>query len=208
MSYGELDELSAALAETLLPYRHSGNKVILVLDRSIEALVAISAAIRAGICYVPLEWDGHDTHAFERLQGCGDIPAVAVSRHAQALSDLGIAHIAMDNLSRDRGRNVSRDSFPDIDANHLIYTIYTSGSTGISKGVDITRASIWHYTTSLISLLSINESLSYAYMSSLSADLGNTSFFYHSLPGELCISSVTPCVGMRASFNVICASSV
>lgn len=55
MSYGELDELSAALAETLLPYRHSGNKVILVLDRSIEALVAISAAIRAGICYVPLE---------------------------------------------------------------------------------------------------------------------------------------------------------
>ncbi|MDJ6959079.1 non-ribosomal peptide synthetase [Salmonella enterica] len=183
MSYGELDELSAALAETLLPYRHSGNKVILVLDRSIEALVAISAAIRAGICYVPLEWDGHDTHAFERLQGCGDIPAVAVSRHAQALSDLGIAHIAMDNLSRDRGRNVSRDSFPDIDANHLIYTIYTSGSTGISKGVDITRASIWHYTTSLISLLSINESLSYAYMSSLSADLGNTSLFLSLLTG-------------------------
>lgn len=183
MSYGELDELSAALAETLLPYRHSGNKVILVLDRSIEALVAISAAIRAGICYVPLEWDGHDTHAFERLQGCGDIPAVAVSRHAQALSDLGIAHIAMDNLSRDRGRSVSRDSFPDIDANHLIYTIYTSGSTGISKGVDITRASIWHYTTSLISLLSINESLSYAYMSSLSADLGNTSLFLSLLTG-------------------------
>ncbi|EBF2151109.1 amino acid adenylation domain-containing protein [Salmonella enterica] len=50
MSYGELDELSAALAETLLPYRHSGNKVILVLDRSIEALVAISAATVSAAC--------------------------------------------------------------------------------------------------------------------------------------------------------------
>ncbi|WP_165778853.1 AMP-binding protein [Leptospira perolatii] len=57
------------------------------------------------------------------------------------------------------------------------YILFTSGSTGKSKGVIVTYSNIEHYVVSLLERLKIDDPLSYAHVSSLSADLGNTCLF-------------------------------
>ena len=60
---------------------------------------------------------------------------------------------------------------------HLAYVIYTSGSTGIPKGVMIEHRNLTDYVFGLQKKVGINDSRSYALVSSVATDLGNTVIF-------------------------------
>lgn len=178
ISYRELDILSSRLASQLKMAVHPSGKIVLAIDRSVYALVGIVAAIKAGIGYIPQEWDGKDIQLFERLPAA-DCVFMTRSFLADKLLRKGYKVISIDA----QGITASAQSMPPIDDDSLLYTIYTSGSTGVAKGVDISRANISHYVSSLAKTLEINEPLNYAYVSSLSADLGNTALFVSLLTG-------------------------
>jgi amino acid adenylation domain-containing protein len=60
---------------------------------------------------------------------------------------------------------------------HLAYVIYTSGSTGKPKGVCIEHRNIVNYVLGVIERLRLEPGMSYATVSTIAADLGNTVIF-------------------------------
>ncbi|EDT41449.1 thioester reductase domain-containing protein [Burkholderia ambifaria] len=175
ITYRDLNRLSDDLAGRLLAAGAlPGERVVLAIDRSVYALVGIVAAIKAGLAYVPQEWDGLDEHVFDRIHDSDQSLFLTRSAFSAALDHQGRRVIVIDSpdASAASGRPL-----PTTTTNALLYTIYTSGSTGVAKGVDISRSNVLHYAQALSHLLGIDEPLSYAYVSSLAADLGNTCIF-------------------------------
>jgi amino acid adenylation domain-containing protein len=60
---------------------------------------------------------------------------------------------------------------------HLAYVIYTSGSTGRPKGVCIEHRNIVNYVLGVVERLQLEPGMSYATVSTIAADLGNTVLF-------------------------------
>lgn len=175
LSYRDLDRLSDGLALRMIAAGAvSGERVVLAIDRSVYALVGIVAAIKAGLAYVPQEWDGLDGHAFDRIHGLERCLFLTRAAFGAALAQQGRRLLVIDAPDTD---SVSGRLPETVAPDALLYTIYTSGSTGVAKGVDISRANVVHYQRALARLLNIDAPLCYAYVSSLSADLGNTCLF-------------------------------
>src|SRR5205085_3677540 len=62
-------------------------------------------------------------------------------------------------------------------AENLAYVIYTSGSTGTPKGVGVTHASLCNYAHAILGRLGLPAPSSFATVSTLAADLGNTAIY-------------------------------
>ncbi len=67
----------------------------------------------------------------------------------------------------------------------LAYVMYTSGSTGLPKGVAVTHRNLAAYATGILERLDLSgaDDVSFAAVSALSTDLGNTSVFSALLGG-------------------------
>src|SRR5262249_35616220 len=63
----------------------------------------------------------------------------------------------------------------------LVYVIYTSGSTGMPKGVAVEHQQLCNYLHGVLQRLTLPKPASFATVSTLAADLGNTMVF-----GSLC----------------------
>lgn len=145
LDYAMLDARVGAFAASLRAVGvDAGGLVAICLPRSIEQIVAMLAAWRAGAAYLPLDpaWPqqrltdliaGADCAALVANPCVGDAIAGNVPQVAPNASASGVplAPIAAD---------------PD----SLAYVIYTSGSTGRPKAVEVTHANLaalvgWHH---------------------------------------------------------------
>ncbi|MDF7662503.1 thioester reductase domain-containing protein [Erwiniaceae bacterium L1_54_6] len=175
ITYQELDQLSDNLALRLLAADTlPGDRVVLAIDRSIYALVGIVAVLKAGLAYIPQEWNGQDEFSVDHVPGLQQSLFITRASFSGALKQQRRRVILIDAPT---SVATSSQAMPATNNDALLYTIFTSGSTGVSKGVDISRSNVMHYQQALSHLLGINEPLNYAYVSSLSADLGNTGIF-------------------------------
>ena len=67
---------------------------------------------------------------------------------------------------------------PPVTPENLVYVIYTSGSTGVPKGVGVRHRNLVnysHFITQRLQLEKYPDGLHFATVSTLAADLGNTS---------------------------------
>jgi amino acid adenylation domain-containing protein len=118
LTYAELDARAAALAQRL---RDAGvgpdARVGVLLERSLEAIVAVVAIIKAGGAYVPLD----PTYPRERI--------ALMAAHAGVRVTIG----ADGTIDGTEERRVGAEPTAD----NLAYIVYTSGSTGTPKGVAV-----------------------------------------------------------------------
>ncbi|APG05437.1 type I polyketide synthase [Luteibacter rhizovicinus DSM 16549] len=147
LTYAELDARSDAVAGALAAAGvEPGSYVALLMERSVEAIVAVFGVLKAGAAYLPIDtrWPAErvafalrdaDVAAVVVDEGLDlsveDVPVFTVA----GLGEFGEHPSPLKRLPQEQV--VQQGSGGD-----LAYAMYTSGSTGTPKGVEIRHASI------------------------------------------------------------------
>lgn len=143
VSYASLDARANRLAHRLLELGLEREEpVAICLPRSLEAVVATLAVLKARGAYVPLD----PTHPPERLRF---VVSDTGARVILGTADLGLEDVRVlpPGSEWERGRAEPPAVRPD--PGSLAYVIYTSGSTGHPKGVMIEHHSVANLAASL-----------------------------------------------------------
>jgi amino acid adenylation domain-containing protein len=189
VTYAELECRANRLAHRLRAMNVvAGTPVALCLDRSVDAIVALVATLKAGGCYVPL---APDLPAARLAQQCAECEAaVVLTRDAyRGMMPAGMPVLCVDGdapaIAAEPGDRLPPLSTPD----DLAYVLFTSGSTGVPKGVAVTHANVVHYVRAISRVLgdvppgvagdglAALEEWTFGLGSALTADLGNTALF-------------------------------
>jgi amino acid adenylation domain-containing protein len=187
--YLEVDARSNQLANYL---RARGvkedSRVAITLDRSAELVVAILGVLKAGGAYVPVLPDLPVARAEQQINESGARVVITTSVHeARVPAGLTVVRIDLDA----QAVALEPMTAPAIDANpdRLAYVLFTSGSTGVPKGVAVTHRNVVHYARAVSRVLAdipddaggdgfdALDAWQFGMVSTLGADLGNTSLF-------------------------------
>jgi amino acid adenylation domain-containing protein len=144
LTYRELNTRANRLARHLERQGVGPNILVAVLvERSLDMLIAVLAVMKAGGAYVPLD-PAYPADRLEFMLKDARIPLILTQ---EALRDRlavpeEVRTICLDRdaplMAREAGENLPRRAAPT----DLAYVIYTSGSTGRPKGVRLTHRSL------------------------------------------------------------------
>jgi amino acid adenylation domain-containing protein/FkbM family methyltransferase len=174
LSYRDLDCASHALADALRAQGIAAGEVVaLDIERSETMIVALLAVLRAGGTYLPLDLT---TPAARRASMLEDAGAVLVLGSGDCALPLpaDCRWLDLDALAATTPSSAP-ETLPV--ANLPAYVLFTSGSTGRPKGVIVGRDRLNNYVYALTQRLGLSEGTSFATVSTLAADLGNTAIF-------------------------------
>jgi amino acid adenylation domain-containing protein len=142
LTYRALRTATDALAAELMAVGGGADVPVgICVDRSIEHVVAMLAALRAGSCFLPLDPDWPAERICHLLDDSGAPIVIAAPRFVEKLESPGRVVLSSAMPSR---RPAARQAFPKPRRESLAYVIYTSGSTGEPKGVEITQSNLLH----------------------------------------------------------------
>ncbi|HEU0300179.1 MAG TPA: condensation domain-containing protein, partial [Longimicrobium sp.] len=138
LTYAELNARASRLARTLAEHGISrGERVAIVLPRSIELVVAELGVLKAGCAYVPLD----PGHPAERLayMVADSAARLVLGRADEQVPELpGIARLDVGAVPAGGGDECSLR----VDGEAAAYVMYTSGSTGEPKGVVVPHRAV------------------------------------------------------------------
>ncbi|MDR6887271.1 MULTISPECIES: polyketide synthase [Variovorax] len=139
MSYSELERSSDRLARRLQQQGvRAGGAVGLLLDRSMEAVVAQLGVLKAGAAYVPVPTDFPAERVAYMLREANARLTIAAPAHRHLVPE-SMAVLAPDDAEGDAQASWEA---PSIDGETVAYVMYTSGSTGTPKGIEICHRAI------------------------------------------------------------------
>ncbi len=176
LTYSELEQDSSHLANVLSRQGVlKGDLIGLFLPRNASLIISILGIFKTGAAYVPL-----DVHLpQERLKFIAKDAGLRLLISSEELS-AGIPCTGLTVLSFEKAMAEpwSGDiTLGDTGQGDLAYVIYTSGTTGNPKGVCIGSEALLNYSQAVWMRMKMNTGDSFATISSIAADLGNTSIF-------------------------------
>ncbi|MET3493972.1 AMP-binding protein [Variovorax boronicumulans] len=143
LTHAELERTTRQMAAALLRLAPSGGPVGILMERGVDAAIAMLSAFRAGIAFAPL----HPGQAAPWLaQACrgAELRCLVFSPSQAAAA----AALPVPGLAHARWRELAQEAPPaDLPTVHPLataYVIHTSGSSGAPKGVAVSRASLQH----------------------------------------------------------------
>jgi amino acid adenylation domain-containing protein len=145
ISYGELDRRANYIAERLRGLGVGPEvRVGILVERSVELIVALLGVLKAGGCYLPLDPAAPVERWRTLLADAKAGALVSAGQPADALGDCGLPALRIDRAG---GQGRTMAPIASIGPDNLAYVIYTSGSTGRPKGVAVTQRSVVHLVT-------------------------------------------------------------
>jgi amino acid adenylation domain-containing protein/non-ribosomal peptide synthase protein (TIGR01720 family) len=178
IAYGELEARSDKLARHLVALGVSTDvRVALLTERSLDMIVGMLGILKAGGAYVPLDpalprrrlqWMVEDARPAALLTQEDFSPLVEVN---------GILTLLLDG---DWSEGDDGDTLAPVNRSvpqGTAYVIFTSGSTGRPKGVVVEHRQLLNYTTGILEVLASRADWSFATVTTVAADLGNTAIF-------------------------------
>jgi amino acid adenylation domain-containing protein/non-ribosomal peptide synthase protein (TIGR01720 family) len=178
LTYGELQEQAGRLARRLRAMDVGSDiPVAICMERSLETIVAVLGALQAGVAYLPLD----PAQPRPRLRAILEnalVPVVLTQeRLLNVLPEGPFRVLCVDRPPEQcdcaTGLPFTEGALPE----GLAYVIFTSGSTGGPKGVGVEHRQLVHYVSSILRRLDLPDGCSFATVSSLATDLGNTAIF-------------------------------
>src|SRR6185369_734414 len=147
----------------------------LCLDRSVELIVALLGILKAGGAYVPLDPAVPAARRCLMLEEAGARVLVSSTAFADGLRGSVEKVVCVD----DGARLIAKESTANLTsaataAENLVYVIFTSGSTGRPKGVAVEHRQLVNYVNAIWQALALPAGSSFASVSTIAADLGNT----------------------------------
>ena len=179
LSYRELNEQSNRLAHALRKLGVGPDSLVAVLlDRSVEMMVAVLAILKAGGAYVPLNTDNPKARLQQQLDGV----AVLLTQLdlLTKVPEFGGETLCLDGEQTKWNSKSSENPELTATPEDLAYVIYTSGSTGVPKGVAVRHRNLVNYAWFIAKELKLwddIEGLQFASVSTLASDLGNTCIY-------------------------------
>jgi amino acid adenylation domain-containing protein len=144
LTFAELDARANRLAHRLRAHGVGvDGRVAIVLDRSLEMMVAILGTLKAGAAYVPIDPSYPQGRIALMLRGARPALVLTQARHRDALPGDATPRVELDADSCDeRAPEPAHPLRLARDPQTLAYLIHTSGSTGTPKGVMSTHAGL------------------------------------------------------------------
>lgn len=178
LSYRELDQRANQLAHLLRSLGAGPDaRVALLLERSVEMIVALLGILKAGCAYVPLDPDYPVARLRFMLADSGAAVLLTDSRLA-APDAPGPTTIYLDSdhdrLSQQSTARIASGVTPD----NLAYIIYTSGSTGQPKGAMLPHRGIVNCVEWMQETYQLNESDRFLCKTSLNFDASVWEIFW------------------------------
>ena len=179
LTYLELNEKANRIAHYL---REKGIKeetpIPIFIERSIDMIVGILGILKAGAAYVPIDVEFPKERISYMLKD-STAQVIVTNKSSKIylpeLANIDIVEIDSDSsaINFQPTTNLQNKVLP----HHLAYVIYTSGSTGKPKGVMIEHRNLVDYIFGLAQKIHIDKCSSYALVSTIATDLGNTVIF-------------------------------
>ena len=153
LSYGELNHRANQLARYMREQGAGAGAIVgLCLERDLDMVVAVVAALKAGCAYLPLDPTYPEVRLRYMVEDAKPAVVVTHSTHQALAPGLGAKRIDLDKSLADIARQSTENlHLPRTNGQH-VYLIYTSGSTGRPKGVLMPHRSVvnlllWHKET-------------------------------------------------------------
>ncbi len=143
INYYELDRQAKIIAAEL-QYQGAkpGDFVIVIMDRSIERVIALVGILYAGVAYIPLEISTPEFRIKTIIADAKPLAIITETFYQNKITEITDKPILNINVLLDGSKKKKLYKKVEISEADLAYTIYTSGSTGIPKGVMIQHAGI------------------------------------------------------------------
>ncbi len=184
LTYRELDERANQLAH-YLKRRGVGAEVLvgIMMQRSLEMVVALLGILKAGGAYVPLDASYPAARLRYMLQDCGARLLLTQGRLAALVpevtaSETEVQVIKVDEQWAEIALESKAASASTVNEDNLAYLIYTSGSTGKPKGVMIAHAGVTNHMAWLQEVHPLDERDAMLQKTSFSFDASMLEFYW------------------------------
>ncbi|CAM5765450.1 hypothetical protein LMIY3S_01487 [Labrys miyagiensis] len=150
VSYRDLDRRAGQVAACLAGRGVArGSRVAVLVDRSIDMLVALLGVLKAGCAYVPLATN-HPAARLASIIEEAQVSAV-LTQAAHAGMDFGTARVIQLDTEREAIASLAPLAAGSVDVRgeDLAYVIFTSGSTGKPKGVEVSHRNVANFLASM-----------------------------------------------------------
>ena len=195
-TFAELDAAADALAAQLIVHRATHEARVGVLaERSIEHVLGMLAALKAGATWVPLDPQAPVARLGAQLADCGAVVLLHATPLPTGISTAHATPLAL-RYTSDAAAAVTPRTSRALHPDRAAYMIYTSGSTGEPKGVIVTHRALANYVQGMLATLNVDANASFAMVSTPAADLGHTVLF-----GALCSARTLHLLAPELAFN-------
>ncbi len=190
ISYKELNKKANELAHYL---RNKGigqdSYVGILLDRSIDMVVALLGTLKAGGIYVPLDPTFPQDRLSYMVQDAQIKTLLTQQKYSGLFKRFMDTEVCLDTIYDILNKQKSSNSGEDISNGSLAYVIYTSGSTGKPKGVQIEHRSLVNFLISMQNEPGLNESDCLLSVTTLSFDIAGLEIYLPLITGAKVVSS-------------------